>query len=182
MFEDAPQKFRDALPRYAEAKVLVSIGPDYHGREARLAPEAAHAWARMSSAAATAGLQLLLISAFRSLAYQETILRRKREQGLTWEEILRVSAYPGFSEHHTGCAVDIASAECPELVEAFERTREFHWLATNANRFGFSMSYPRDNQAGVVFEPWHWRWRRKRRIQRPEHNTGATSPSASTPG
>ena len=30
------------------------------------------------------------------------------------------------------------------------------WLASHAGEFGFSMSYPRGNPHGIVYEPWHW--------------------------
>ncbi|MSU66308.1 MAG: hypothetical protein EXS38_09455 [Opitutus sp.] len=42
---------------------------------------------------------------------------------------------------------------------AFENTREFAWLACHARRFGFHLSYPKSNAAGIVYEPWHWCWR-----------------------
>jgi len=159
MFPDAPDRFRLAAPRFAEARELVSVGLDHHGRDARLTPAAAKAWLEMQAAARGQGISLLLVSAFRSVAYQAGIIERKRARGLSWEEILRVSAYPGFSEHHTGCAVDIASPECTRLEEAFERTPEFAWLEAQAGRFGFRLSYPRGNSEGLCYEPWHWCWK-----------------------
>jgi D-alanyl-D-alanine carboxypeptidase len=159
LFDDAPEPLRTAKPRYAEASDLVPVGLDFHGREARLAPLAAEAWLNMVEAARGEGVSLLLISAFRSIEYQRGIIERKRARGLGWEEILRVSAYPGFSEHHTGCAVDIASPECTRLEEFFERTPEFAWLSANAGRFGFRLSFPRENTEGLAYEPWHWCWK-----------------------
>jgi D-alanyl-D-alanine carboxypeptidase len=38
----------------------------------------------------------------------------------------------------------------------FERTEAFRWLSQNAGRFGFSLSFPRDNRYGYMYEPWHW--------------------------
>lgn len=118
--------------------------------------ETAAAWHAMRETAANEGVELLLISAFRSVKYQAGIVRRKRDAGQSWEEILRVSAYPGFSEHHTGRALDLGSPDCPGLVEDFENTTAFGWLEANASRFGFKMSYPRGNDRGVIYEPWHW--------------------------
>jgi len=158
-FDDAPEPYRTAAARYAEATELVSVGLDFHGREARLAPGAAKAWLGMVETAGREGVSLLLISAFRSVEYQAGIITRKRARGLSWEDILRVSAYPGFSEHHTGCAVDIASPECARLEEAFDRTPEFAWLSARAASFGFSLSFPRGNPSGLSYEPWHWCWK-----------------------
>jgi D-alanyl-D-alanine carboxypeptidase len=45
------------------------------------------------------------------------------------------------------------------LTAAFARTREFRWLKRHATQFGFHLSYPRGNQQGIAYEPWHWCWR-----------------------
>ena len=29
-----------------------------------------------------------------------------------------------------------------------------------AGAFGFSMTYPRDNPWGIIYEPWHWSLKR----------------------
>ena len=67
-----------------------------------------------------------------------------------------MNAAPGYSEHHTGCAVDIATPGSRPLTEEFEDSQAFRWLTDNAGKFGFSMSYPRNNPAGFIYEPWHW--------------------------
>lgn len=175
MFADAPDTFRNRPPRFAEAGELVSVGLDHHGREALLAPPAAAAWRAMARAAAADGRTLLLVSAFRSIARQAAIVQRKRERGQSWEEILRVSAYPGFSEHHTGCAVDLSAPGCADLTETFETTPEYAWLRAHAGRFGFRLSYPRGNAEGIVYEPWHWRWHADRTDQ-PQEGTWISSP------
>lgn len=126
------------------------------GRQIELVPQVAQAWRSMVSAAATDGVTLLLISGFRSVQRQHEIVEGKRARGDSIEAILRVNAAPGFSEHHTGRAVDIGTPGCPPLEERFEETSAFAWLARNAGRFGFSLSYPRDNPYGIIYEPWHW--------------------------
>ncbi|HVU18807.1 MAG TPA: M15 family metallopeptidase [Candidatus Didemnitutus sp.] len=144
-----------------EAKRLVSIGraPD-DGRILRLAPSAAKAWGRMEAAAATTGVVLLPLSAFRSVARQMLIIRRKLRRGDSVEKILRVNAVPGCSEHHTGRALDLGSPGHLKLEASFARTREFRWLKRHAGRFGFRLSYPRGNAQGIAYEPWHWCWHR----------------------
>lgn len=141
-----------------EAGTLVTARVTPGGRELQLIPEAAAAWEAMRTAAGADSITLLLISGFRSVDYQRQILERKRARGDTWEVILRVNAAPGFSEHHTGRAVDIGTPGCPPLEEAFERTDAFRWLQREAARFGFHLSFPRDNPHGIIFEPWHWLW------------------------
>jgi D-alanyl-D-alanine carboxypeptidase len=110
----------------------------------------------MKSAAALDGVALIAASAFRSVARQIEIIEKNIAEGRTIDDILTSIAAPGYSEHHTGCAVDIVSVDVPGIEEAFEGTVAFTWLTANAARFGFAMSYPRGNADGYVYEPWHW--------------------------
>ena len=120
--------------------------------------DAARAWRHLRDAALADGMVLEAISGYRSHAYQLGIFERKLARGLTVEEILSVNAAPGFSEHHSGLALDIGTVDEPPAEESFERTPAFDWLRDNAGGYGFSMSYPRDNPHGIVYEPWHWRF------------------------
>lgn len=137
---------------------LISIGPDIHGRTQWLQPRAARALARMCEAAARAGVELQIVSAFRSIEYQLGIIERKRARGLNMDEILRVSAAPGYSEHHSGRCVDFTTPGVTPLEEEFERSPAFRWLRRNATGYGFALSYSRDNVHGIAYEPWHWCW------------------------
>jgi D-alanyl-D-alanine carboxypeptidase len=146
--------------RQPEAKRLVFIGRARDdGRILRLTPRAAAAWKRMQAAAMKDGATLLPLSAFRSVARQTAIIRRKLARGQAIEDILRVSAVPGCSEHHTGRALDLGSPKEIKLTAAFARTREFRWLKRHAVEFGFHLSYPRGNRQGITYEPWHWCWK-----------------------
>lgn len=141
---------------HPEAEDLMPVGKDMFGREQRLTPAAAAAWNAMRAGAAKEGVELLLVSGFRSVDYQRGIWDRKLAAGQTVDRILTVSAPPGYSEHHTGRALDLTALGCEPLTESFEHLPAFAWLAQNAGRFGFLMSYPRNNPHGVVYEPWHW--------------------------
>ena len=72
------------------------------------------------------------------------------------QEILSVNAPPGYSEHHTGQAIDITTPGYEPVEEVFETSPAFAWLSREAGRFGFSMPYTRENPYGIVYEPWHW--------------------------
>ena len=122
---------------------------------------AARAWLRMRDAARSDGVELQVVSAFRSATYQLTILQRKLERGLSIDEILKVSAAPGYSEHHSGRVLDLTTPGFPTLEEDFEHSAAYAWLLANAARFGFRLSFPRGNRHGIAFEPWHWCWHRR---------------------
>lgn len=144
------------LPLFAEAVDLVEVGPNLVGRMQRLSPHAAQRWQAMVAAAAADSIQLLIVSGFRSVAYQAELISKKIEAGQCVTDILKVNAAPGYSEHHTGNAVDIATPGSRPLTEEFESTAAFRWLEAQAADFGFSMTYPRDNPWGIAYEPWHW--------------------------
>ena len=112
----------------------------------------------LQMAAANDNILLQMVSAYRSIEHQAAIIRRKLEQGLALDEILKVLAPPGYSEHHSGSAIDIGSPDSLPLDEQFETIPAYHWLSANANRFGFFLSFPRDNVFGYIYEPWHWRY------------------------
>lgn len=151
------------LTRQREARALVSVGRAPDDRKiVHLAPPAAAAWQRMRAAAARDGIVLLPLSGFRSVARQTRIIRAKLATGRTLESILQFVAAPGYSEHHTGRAIDIGSPDGAGLEEAFARTAAFRWLRRHAMKFGFHLSYPRRNRHGIGYEPWHWCWRRSR--------------------
>ena len=150
---------RRGLPAFEEAQPLViaEIGAD--GREHLLTPRAAAAWRRMQAAARDDGVSLFVASAFRSIARQTEIIRAKLDAGELLDDVLAVCAPPGYSEHHSGCAVDITEGSAPELEEIFAETAAYRWLCARAGEFGFTLSYPRDNRWGFRYEPWHWCFR-----------------------
>jgi zinc D-Ala-D-Ala carboxypeptidase len=147
---------RRGLQRQTEATQLISIGPNPDGRDIQLAPEASAAWLAMRNAAAAGSVTLVAISGFRSVDRQAEIIRAKLSSGQSIEEILRTVAAPGYSEHHTGRAIDIGIPGEEPLTEGFADTPAFGWLEANAGSFGFTLSYPKGNRHGIMYEPWHW--------------------------
>jgi D-alanyl-D-alanine carboxypeptidase len=147
---------RTKLPPQREPDLLEFAGVDAFGRRQWLAPRAARAWRALRDAARADGVEIELVSCFRHRWYQERLIRRKLARGLTLDAILAVNAAPGYSEHHSGRALDLTTPGASPAEEAFETTEAFRWLRAHAARFGFRLSYPRDNPHGVIYEPWHW--------------------------
>lgn len=122
---------------------------------------AARAYQSMVAAARQEGVSLVAISGFRSIADQQYLyFNVKAERGETAAERAQVSAPPGYSEHHTGYAVDIGDGNVPatNLRQEFDGTSAYRWLKDNAARFSFEISFPKNNPQGVSYEPWHWRY------------------------
>ena len=104
---------RTGLALVPEPHVLAFAGLDRYARPLWLAAGAANAWRRLVAAARGDGVVLEAISGYRSHDYQLGIFRRKRARGLEVEQILTVNAAPGFSEHHSGRALDIGTLDEP---------------------------------------------------------------------
>jgi zinc D-Ala-D-Ala carboxypeptidase len=142
------------LKPYPEATDLMAV--DEGDPPKRLAPEAGHRWIQLKRAAARDGVGLILVSGFRSVDRQRELIEAKLKKGNELKKILQVLAAPGYSQHHTGLALDIGTGTNIDVTEAFEHTDAFAWLSLHAEEYGFTMPYPRGNQYGFVYEPWHW--------------------------
>ena len=138
------------------ASQLVTLAPGI-----QLQGDAADALQAMQVAASADGVDIRILSAFRSIDLQKRIFFDvKSERNQSALERSRVSAPPGFSEHSTGFAVDLGDGQDPgtNLSHSFEHTAAFAWLKAHANRFHFELSFPQGNRQGVSYEPWHWRF------------------------
>lgn len=135
---------------------LIGIGLDCYGRPQRMQSDAAAAWKGMREAAKSESIELLVVSAYRSLEYQVEVIQRQLAAGNAIDDILTRVAAPGFSEHQSGCALDLTTPGYEAVEEEFEDSPAFNWLVVNAPSHGFHLSYPRDNPFGVIYEPWHW--------------------------
>jgi D-alanyl-D-alanine carboxypeptidase len=144
------------MPPCEESTDLVDAGLDLFDRPQQMTPRTFEAWCAMKTAAKSDGLELNLVSAHRSIEDQCELIHRKREEGRLIDDILLVNAIPGYSEHHTGRALDLHAGDGKPLESVFENHPAFAWLCDNAAEFNFSLSYPRDNPSGIDYEPWHW--------------------------
>jgi D-alanyl-D-alanine carboxypeptidase len=149
---------RTGLALEPEPAWLAFAGHDRYRRALWLRVDAARGWRGLVDAAARDGIVLEAVSGYRSHDYQAGIIERKLARGLRIDDILAVNTAPGWSEHHSGRAIDISAPGEPAAEASFETTATFGWLRANAGALGFTMSYPRDNPHGIVHEPWHWRF------------------------
>lgn len=153
-----PADYPDAHHLQPEARDLVAAGRDVYGRPVRLTTATAQAWTAMTAAAARQGIILEAVSGYRSFGYQRGLVARKLQRGLSIGQTLRINAAPGFSEHHTGCALDLTTPGTAAADAAFAATSAYAWLQQHGEQYGFHLSYTKDNIQGIEFEPWHWRF------------------------
>ena len=174
---DAATALAQSGPAYVRDELLGQFDPASHPGFSRvpdartdkdgiyLRTEVLEACGQMRSAAAQAGITLLIRSATRNFQYQRGIWERKwqRTRYMGWQDvdkardILTYSAMPGASRHHWGTDIDFNSFE-NEWFESGEGAEVYGWLKAHAAEFGFHQVY--DDKAtgrtGYELERWHW--------------------------
>ncbi len=114
----------------------------------------------MIDAAKADGINLTVLSGYRSYQYQENLFAGYVEE-MGHDEAAGLSAIPGTSEHQTGLAVDFGAADYTcTLEECYESTPEGKWLMENAHNYGFILRYQKGKESitGYNYEPWHYRY------------------------
>lgn len=112
---------------------------------------------RLISDAKGDGMNIRVISAYRSYSYQENLYNNYvKNDGV--ENADTYSARPGYSEHQTGLVVDVTRAF--DDFNNFENTNEYNWMLENAHNYGFILRYPKDKEdiTTYSFEAWHYRY------------------------
>lgn len=135
---------------------LTLINPKYTTRENKLRAQAASSFEALAADALKDGIKIYAASSYRSYSYQKNLYNYYVSiDGI--EEADTYSARPGFSEHQTGLAVDIANIN-KILIE--ENDKEFTWLKNNAHKYGFILRYQKSTEkiTGYIYEPWHYRY------------------------
>ncbi len=140
----------------ADLKAVPSyMNPSY---QMRLRAEALEHLEKLWNAASDDGVTLSIRSAYRSYETQKQLFKDYASRHGE-EEANRFSARPGQSEHQLGTAVDFGGTGV-DFTDRFGETEQGRWLADNAYKYGFAMSYPQGKEhiTGYIYEPWHYRY------------------------
>lgn len=123
----------------------------------------------MIAAAAKDGINLEVVSAYRTIEYQQqnfdNSVQQRMDNGMTYDEAYadtaKEVAFPGKSEHNAGLSADIMSDEYTSMDDdGFKNTKAYEWLSQHAAKYGFILRYPEGKEAetGIIYEPWHYRF------------------------
>ena len=87
-------------------------------------------------------------------------VQRATRYGLRLREAITFSARPGHSEHQLGLTIDFVAVGDTGLTSNWEATPTGAWMAQNAWKYGWLMSYPKGKKALTCYsyEPWHYRY------------------------
>jgi len=112
----------------------------------------------MCAAATAAGLPFRITSSFRSYQNQVDTYNQWVAVNGSTASADTVSARPGYSEHQTGYAMDIASGGC--ALDCFAGTPQYAWMQAHAAEYGFIQRYydGYESITGYSPEPWHYRY------------------------
>jgi LAS superfamily LD-carboxypeptidase LdcB len=140
-------------------KGLMQIPPTYvygEGRDIYAISEMIPFLTRMIDAARTDGIDLTILSSYRSYDSQSTL---KSAYTVTYgtTKANKFSADQGYSEHQLGSTVDLTTSKLGESIMGFAKTDAYRWLTDHAHKYGFTLSYPEKNSY-YIYEPWHWRF------------------------
>jgi len=159
---------------FTKEQLLGRSKPVFYNDSIALLPEAGKAFEAMQKAARKAGIELEIVSPYRSYERQQAIWNRKYTSnatlGLTPEQniakIIEYSTLPGTSRHHWGTDVDLIDGSKEREGDVLV-AKKFHdkgpyaelkkWMDTHAEQFGFVLPYTNDpKRKGFYYEPWHY--------------------------
>lgn len=138
---------------------LTEIDKEYLYSEKRLESIHSLVWPRLKDlldAAKRDGAPLYVKSAYRSFDEQKSV---KSSYTIIYGagNANQFSADQGYSEHQLGATVDFITTGLNGNLNGFENTSGYSWMLSNAHKYGFILSYPKNNKY-YIFEPWHWRF------------------------
>ncbi len=135
---------------------LVEVNPSYRTKYGKLKKIAYDNFIKMADDAKKDEIKLYVGSGYRSYQTQYDLYNYYVSVDGK-KEADTYSARPGYSEHQTGLAIDIAGGNW-NFIEA--NTSEYDWLINNAYKYGFILRYPKDKEwiTGYIYEPWHYRY------------------------
>lgn len=137
---------------------LVDLSTWYAATGRQLQQEAADALASLCDAGRAVGVTFYAASAYRDYQSQSTIYN-SYISSMGQEAADAASARPGYSEHQTGLAVDLAASNEDDHAE-FKDTNAFIWVSSNCYTYGWILRFPEGKETitGYEYEPWHYRY------------------------
>lgn len=137
---------------------IVDLSTWYAASGRQLQQEAADGLAALCDAGRAVGVTFYAASAYRTYADQTSIYN-SYVSSMGQEAADAASARPGYSEHQTGLAVDLAASNEDDHPE-FKDTNAFIWVSSNCYSYGWILRFPEGKEAitGYEYEPWHYRY------------------------
>ena len=159
---------------YSLSELMGKADIALYGKDINLRKEAHDAFIEMKRAAYSGGVDLKIVSSYRSFDRQQLIFERKfqkyTDEGMdpldAISRIIEYSTIPGTSRHHWGTDIDVIDGYkkvdgdvlVPSKYGEGEPYADFKkWMDENSEKYGFYLVYT-DNpkRKGFKYEPWHY--------------------------
>lgn len=146
------------IPGNYQPENLVPVDDEKYGYWNMIRADVYEEFKKMSADAQKDNVTLFIASPYRSYNDQK-ILYNSYVASDDVKKADTYSARPGYSEHHTGLAMDLIPEFGLEL-DTFENSDGFKWMQENGYKYGFILRYPKDKEyiTGYMYEPWHYRY------------------------
>ena len=167
------------LPDDWEETVHLKSCTSASGKEIFVEEEALGKYYGLRNALAEENIYILLDSTYRSVAYQEDLAERFRQEKGE-EYVKQYVAVPGFSEHHTGLAIDICLRVDNLIIDdnddMIAEKEIFSRIHARLAEYGFILRYMegKEDITGYSYEPWHLRYVGSREIAEEIYQNGWT--------
>lgn len=156
---------QNKLPDDWEDKVELAEAKDWEGGTIQVEKEALEQYNKLKDALHEEGIDIVLDSCYRSVAKQQKLWddwSADPEKGP--EYVKKYVAVPGYSEHHTGLAIDVALEKDGKIIydndEMIAEKEIFAKIHAKLADYGFILRYldGKDDITGYSYEPWHFRY------------------------
>ncbi|WP_405267488.1 M15 family metallopeptidase [Cellulophaga sp. Ld12] len=165
---------QDKDVEYSILELMGKSDVKLYGKGINLRKEAHDAFIEMKRAAYTGGIDLKIVSSYRSFDRQQVIFENKfikyTDAGMTpldaISKIIEYSTIPGTSRHHWGTDIDVIDGYqkvsgdvlVPSKYGEGQPFADFKkWMDENSEKFGFYLVYTDDKKRrGFKYEPWHY--------------------------
>lgn len=153
------------LPDDWEDNVELVTAKDAWGDDIKVEKKAYKKYQELKKALEDEGIIIELDSVYRSVKEQQELWdewSNDPEKGIDY--VRQYVAVPGYSEHHTGLALDIVIKKDGELIyendDMIAEREIFEKIHEKLADYGFILRYleGKDDITGYAYEPWHLRY------------------------
>ena len=154
---------QNKLPDYWEDVVELAEDKDAWGDKVLVEKHALERFKELEKDLEKENIDIELDSIYRTVKEQQEIWDKfEKEYGIDY--VKKYVAVPGYSEHHTGLAIDICIKKNGKIIadndEMIAEEKIFAKIHKKLADYGFILRYPkgRDGVTGYSYEPWHFRY------------------------
>ena len=154
---------KNKLPDDWESKVVLEEATNRYGETYKVEKKALEQFLKLQKELADEGIYIELDSTTRSVAEQQKLWDDWTvEKGEDY--VKKYVAVPGYSEHHTGLAIDVCLDKDGKRIddndEMIAEREIFAKVHEKLAKYGFILRYleGKDAETGYSYEPWHFRY------------------------